>query len=191
MDLGSGVCLPRAPLCLLCPLSLLCAARQLGQPERFPTAAAKTNWTLRHEAAMLVRDRVERVLVVQYAEKQRWAGLWDLPRLTDSIGAAIPSTAKLADKTFRAELQTKFQELLGAAVKLGDPLHRLKHGVTRYKITLDLFAAKLAKPPAAFRKLAPALQDARWVTPAELQKLPLSTTGRVLVKRFVIIDPET
>jgi len=184
MDLGSGVCLPRGPLCLLCPVNTLCAARQLGTPEKYPAAAEKTNWTLRHEAAVLVRDKQQRVLVVQYAEKQRWAGMWDLPRLTVSIGEAIPSAAKLAEEAMAVDVQLKFQNLLGAPVKLDDPLHRLKHGVTRYKITLDLFAAKIAKPPPKLTKLGPAIQEARWVTPAELHELPLSTTGRALVKKF-------
>jgi A/G-specific adenine glycosylase len=183
MDLGSGVCLPRAPLCLLCPVNELCAARKLGTPEKFPAAAEKTNWTLRHEAAVLVRDK-QRVLVVQYAEKQRWAGMWDLPRLTVSIGEAIPTVAKLDDEALGVDLQLKFLDLLGVKLKLGEPQHRLKHGVTRYKITLDLFAAKLAKPPAKFPNLSPAVQAARWVTPAELHDLPLSTTGRALVKKF-------
>lgn len=184
MDLGSGICLPRAPLCLLCPVNSLCAARKLGQPEKFPAAVEKTNWTLRHEAAVLVRDKQQRILVVQYAEKQRWAGMWDLPRLTVSIGEAIPTAAQLEDEALGVDLQLKFQTLLGAAVKLGGPQHRLRHGVTRYKITLDLFAAKLTKPPATLAKLGPALQAARWVTPAELHDLPLSTTGRVLVKKY-------
>ena len=131
-----------------------------------------------------LRDKQQRILVVQYAEKQRWAGMWDLPRLTVSIGETIPSSAQLEDEAFGIDLQLKFQNLLGAAVKLGDPQHRLKHGVTRYKITLDLFAAKFAKPPAAFAKLGAAVQAARWVTPAELHDLPLSTTGRALVKKF-------
>ena len=183
MDLGSGVCLPRGPLCLLCPVNALCAARKLGTPEKFPAAAQKTNWTMRHEAAVLVRDK-GRVLVVQYAEKQRWAGMWDLPRLTVSIGETIPSAAKLADEAFAVDLQLKFQSLLGVKLKIGEAQHRLKHGVTRYKITLDLFAAKFAKPPAKFPNLAPALQAARWVTPPELHELPLSTTGRALVKKF-------
>lgn len=183
MDLGSGVCLPRGPLCLLCPLNALCAARKLGAPENFPAAAEKTNWTLRHEAAVLVRDK-QRVLVVQYAEKQRWAGMWDLPRLTVSIGETIPAPAQLDDEAFGVDLQLKFQALLGAKLNLGASQHRLKHGVTRYKITLDLFAAKFAKAAAKFPNLAPALQAARWVTPAELHDLPLSTTGRALVKKF-------
>ncbi len=183
MDLGSGVCLPRAPLCLLCPVNSLCAARKLGQPEKFPAAAEKTNWTLRHEAAVLVRDK-QRILVVQYAEKQRWAGMWDLPRLTVSIGEPISTAAQLEDEAFGVDLQLKFHDLLGVKFKLGEPQHRLKHGVTRYKITLDLFTAKFAKPPAKFPNLAPALQAARWVTPAELHDLPLSTTGRALVKKF-------
>ena len=41
MDLGSTVCTPRAPRCLLCPLADACAARGLGTPEAFPVKAAK------------------------------------------------------------------------------------------------------------------------------------------------------
>lgn len=36
MDLGSAVCTPRAPKCLLCPLTDVCEGRRSGKPERFP-----------------------------------------------------------------------------------------------------------------------------------------------------------
>jgi A/G-specific adenine glycosylase len=41
MDLGSSVCVPRSPRCLLCPLAADCRARQEGRPEDFPVKAAK------------------------------------------------------------------------------------------------------------------------------------------------------
>ena len=41
MDLGSGVCTPRAPDCLLCPLASICAARAAGEQELYPVKAAK------------------------------------------------------------------------------------------------------------------------------------------------------
>lgn len=41
MDLGSTVCTPRAPKCLLCPVAEDCAGRQMGEPERFPVKPMK------------------------------------------------------------------------------------------------------------------------------------------------------
>ncbi|WEK47511.1 MAG: A/G-specific adenine glycosylase [Candidatus Andeanibacterium colombiense] len=41
MDLGTAICTPRDPKCLLCPLSAECAGRAGGDPARFPVKAAK------------------------------------------------------------------------------------------------------------------------------------------------------
>lgn len=41
MDLGSSVCTSKAPRCLLCPLSEVCKARIIGEPERLPVKPAK------------------------------------------------------------------------------------------------------------------------------------------------------
>ena len=41
MDLGAGVCTSRAPKCLICPLSGLCAAQGALTPEAFPVKAPK------------------------------------------------------------------------------------------------------------------------------------------------------
>ncbi|MHA6333129.1 A/G-specific adenine glycosylase [Qipengyuania sp. CAU 1752] len=63
MDLGSRICTPRNPQCLLCPLSNYCAGRVAG-PERFPVKPARktkpqrkgTAWWIEREGAVwLVR----------------------------------------------------------------------------------------------------------------------------------------
>ena len=41
MDLGSTICTPRAPKCLLCPVAEDCMGRRTGEPERFPVKPAK------------------------------------------------------------------------------------------------------------------------------------------------------
>ena len=41
MDLGSGICTPRAPQCLICPLCDACAAHATGQAEALPVKAPK------------------------------------------------------------------------------------------------------------------------------------------------------
>lgn len=41
MDLGATVCTVKNPACLMCPLSPACAARQEGEPQRYPVKAAR------------------------------------------------------------------------------------------------------------------------------------------------------
>lgn len=41
MDLGSGICTPRSPKCLICPLARGCAARAQGDPARYPRRLPK------------------------------------------------------------------------------------------------------------------------------------------------------
>ena len=65
MDLGSAICTPRRPRCLLCPLSPACAARAQGEPERYPVKKPKaarphrlgTIFWLEHDGCVLLERR--------------------------------------------------------------------------------------------------------------------------------------
>ncbi len=66
MDLGATICTPRAPRCMLCPLSGECAAFRADEAERYPVKAAKrakplrrgrAYWIERDGAVWLVRRR--------------------------------------------------------------------------------------------------------------------------------------
>ncbi len=48
MDLGSAICSPKRPKCLLCPLAADCAAHAAGEEEAFPVKAAKKARPARH-----------------------------------------------------------------------------------------------------------------------------------------------
>ena len=41
MDLGAGICLPRSPCCMLCPLQPVCVAGRAGDAERYPVRTRK------------------------------------------------------------------------------------------------------------------------------------------------------
>lgn len=188
MDLGSQICLPREPLCLLCPAASLCAARALGKVDSIPLAAKKTNWTARHEAAALLTrgllSRGQEILVVQYATGERWAGLWDVPRVTLTVGEPIPPESELTG--LHSQLVTELTSLIELSWEIVGLRRRFKHVVTRYKITLDLFAARCSTmPPGKFRFDQKRLIAARWVKQSELANLPLSTTGRMIVEQFL------
>ncbi len=77
MELGSTVCLPRAPRCSDCPLEKLCAARQAGVEQRLglrPARRARPTTMLN----VLVPRRNGRVLLVREPSGV-FSGLWHFP----------------------------------------------------------------------------------------------------------------
>ena len=110
------------------------------------------------------------LLAVASSVPRRWAGLWDFPR----FAVVAEQTANVRDS-----LRDEMKRTLGIEVTIGESLQTLKHGVTRFKITLDAYDVELTsgklKPTTPFA-------EARWVSPKELGEYPLNTTGRKLTK---------
>jgi A/G-specific adenine glycosylase len=166
MELGSLVCKPSAPQCGQCPVATLCAAHESGVQHLLPKLPQRTAFTDLNEAAVVVRKRGQ-VLVRQCAEDQRWAGLWDFPRF------ALESEAP---RQVREELVAKVQEQTGVTITPGELLKTIRHGVTRYRITLDCYESQFASGRLR------AGQPLRWLTVPQLGELPLSTTGRKIAR---------
>jgi A/G-specific adenine glycosylase len=90
MELGAVVCTPRAPVCLTCPVRELCATRgELPATEK-PVPRKKREI----HCALNYRDgdgRERAVFLVQRArDASLMAGMWELPELADTNGAASP-----------------------------------------------------------------------------------------------------
>jgi len=164
MELGSRVCLARGPRCDACPLALLCRARALGLVAEIPAAKAKPPVESRREAAVVVR-RGRRVLLVKCPEGGRWAGLWDFPRF------AVDAKH---DAGLRNELVAGVARLTGVSIEPGECLATIRHGVTRFRITLDCYDAVYQ------RDSGQSTVPLRWLRADELADYPLSTTGRKL-----------
>jgi A/G-specific adenine glycosylase len=64
--------------------------------------------------------------------------------------------------------------LTGVTCSPGSLLKTIKHGVTRYRITLECFEARYTSG----RILSTAAAPVRWVALDDLAEYPLSTTGR-------------
>ncbi|MEX2174424.1 MAG: A/G-specific adenine glycosylase, partial [Pirellulaceae bacterium] len=162
MELGSEICTPKAPACDRCPVRRHCLAYERELQDQIPVAARKTKYEEVTEAAVVVR-RGGRVLVRQCQPGERWAGLWDFPRFA----------ARGADMAARVS------ELTGVAALVGERFAKLRHGVTRFRITLDCYEAKYIRQT---RGLAASPACIRWVSTDELAALPLSTTGRKIAR---------
>jgi A/G-specific adenine glycosylase len=166
MELGSQVCRPQVPQCPECPVATLCHARIEGRQAEIPLRSPKPPAEAVREAAALVSRR-GRVLLVQWPEGRRWAGLWDFPRF--AVRGRRPAD-------IHRELVENVRRLTGVCVRPGPHLKTLRHGVTRFRITLDCYAAEYLSGRHLPQKHLPI----RWLRPAELEGYPLSSTGRKL-----------
>lgn len=164
MELGALVCFPQSPACGRCPVAAFCQARVSGRVDSIPAKADRPKPQERTEYALVVRDRRGGLLVRPLGDGGRWAGLWDVPRTherpVDSVAAAA---AWLSDQ-------------LGVAVTSGPRLRTIRHAVTNYRISLHVHDATIHR---GSEKLPPPW---RFVTPAELAELPMSVTGRKIVR---------
>lgn len=168
MELGALVCTPHAPRCGECPVRSLCAAHEHGVVHELGPTTKKVAFTELREAAVVVWNG-PRVLVRRCAADERWAGLWDFPRF--ELEAAGPLLA-------RDELAAGVFSLTGVRCAPGPLIKTFKHGVTRYRITLDCYRAERT----GGRLRSSAQRPAQWVDPHALDELPLSTTGRKLAR---------
>ncbi len=94
MDLGAMVCLPRKPLCLVCPLQSRCVAFTESEPERYPVKSRKLTRKAEAWWLLLLRDPSGRVWLERRPTKGIWAGLYSLPMyLSESALLDHPAVA--------------------------------------------------------------------------------------------------
>ena len=171
MELGSLVCTPRQPACAACPLAALCPTRALDLTESIPGPKKPKQFEEVVEAAVVIR-RGSKVFIRRRGEGERWAGLWDFPRF-----------AARADGKHEARvdaLAVNTAELTGIFFEGAQLLATLRHGVTRFRITLHCYQARHTRTQR--RKAAAQKAEQAWVNISALEALPLSTTGRRIAR---------
>jgi A/G-specific adenine glycosylase len=166
MELGALVCTPAAPRCGECPLAARCRARQQGLQESIPARTPPPAVTLVQEVAVVVREE-QRVLLVQRPEVGRWANLWEFPH------GPLQS-----EETHEQAAVRLVRELTGLEIRLGAELLTIRHGITRYQITLVCFEAE--RLAGSFQSAF--YRQAVWVALADLAGYPVSAPQRRLAR---------
>ena len=103
----------------------------------------------------------------QCREGERWAGLWDFPRL---------------DNNDLNNLSLTIQQETGLLTELSSLNHCIKHAVTRFRIRLDCYTAD-----SVVGRLQRGSRFS-WKKVEEVDGLPLSVTGRKFAKKFLGLD---
>ncbi len=168
-DIGSQICLPKNPNCLLCPFNEMCPTFASGSQATIPVPKRPKEFTQLREAALVIRNDKGRILMRRCEADERWAGLWDFPRF-DVTQCNTPNA-----ETKSVAIQ--FRERFGKSVLVGGKIHELKHAVTRYRITLKSYEAEIDASLGG--KWNPGVER-QWTNLAELNNLALSSSGKKL-----------
>jgi A/G-specific adenine glycosylase len=157
MDLGATLCTPKAPACVLCPLSPACAARGRGDPESFPRRMKKHTGALRRGAAFVAIRADGHVLVRRRPGKGLLGGMTEVPTSewrTARTGAQFDEAQALAEAPTLAAacrggtIATQWRRIAGMVT----------HRFTHFPLELVVFAAQLprnVRAPDGMRFIAP------------------------------------
>ena len=168
MDLGSAICTPHNPACLLCPINAFCRAYALGIQEQRPVLEAKAPTPhITVTAAIIHRGGL--VLLARRPANGLLGGLWEFPGGKQEPGESLPQA-----------LAREIDEELGVTVQVGDPFGVYHHGYTHFKVTLHAFFCHLVDgEPQALHA-----SELAWATPTALDGFPMGKIDRQIARRL-------
>jgi A/G-specific adenine glycosylase len=156
MELGATLCTASSPDCKACPVQKHCAAFARGCVHRLPLKAMKTPSTERRFVAVVLRSR-NRFLVRKRPAGMVNCDLWEFPN---------------AEIRGRGRVRDALRDLGGAAI--ASKAFRIKHTITRYRITLDVFQADANENHL----------HGKWCSREQLGRLAFSSAHRRIADRL-------
>jgi len=159
MELGATICLPRAPLCLECPVYALCRTR--GEHETAPRAKLRSR-----EVAYLLSLRKRGVatqvlLAKRPADASLMPGMYELP----------PLPLDAADD----------------AMTEREPVLRVRHAITNTSYYVRVYSP-LGPGDKVLRRAVPiATSDLHWVKTSALAAVPLTGLAKKVLQRLDVM----
>ena len=154
MELGALICAPKNPRCPECPVRSTCVAHRRGIVDRLPELPRRAPSTSRRFYAFVIKSNS------RYLVRQRPAGvvnahLWEFPNVELNGDTTLAKIAKSA---------------LGFRPGSLEEVGVIKHTITRYRITLEVFRGSA--------RYSPVKRDGEWLTRRDLDQLPFSSAHK-------------
>jgi len=165
MELGETVCQPLAPDCAHCPVARSCAAYlETDNPAAFPHRPRLSPRPHVRAAVVALKDG-DRFFVQRRPLSGLLGGLWEFPggKIESGEQPRAAAARELAEET---------------ALAAGSLAYRgvVRHGYSHFTVELHVFEGALAG--RQFRRAA----GERWVTTAELRRLPIPRATEKVVR---------
>ncbi|MEM7116436.1 MAG: A/G-specific adenine glycosylase [Chloroflexota bacterium] len=171
MELGQKVCLPAKPMCLLCPLSAHCLARQRGTQLERPVRPPRKNTPHYDVAAGIIwqtekQGAAETFLIAQRPLNGLLGGLWEFPGGKQEANETLPQT-----------LAREIQEELDIHIDVCEFLTSIKHAYTHFRITLHTYHAVYRSGTIQHLGVA----NHAWVTLKDLDNYAFARTDQQII----------
>jgi A/G-specific adenine glycosylase len=163
MELGSLVCKPATPLCLLCPVQEFCEAFSLGEQEIIPRP--KQRLYRKIEAVLGVVEQQGRYLIQKRPPTGLLSDLWE-----------FPGGKRQKGETLEQALRREIREELSAEIEDIEFLTRVNHAYTQYQVKLSAFQCSLKTDPFLSK------DGHRWVSLKEMRKYPFPSGSAKIIQ---------
>ena len=157
MDLGAGICTPKSPSCLICPVAEHCQAREMGIAETLPRKAPKKAKPQKYGYVYWIENERGEILTEIRAEKGMLGGMrafptsdWDKKKNKISHVNYFP--------------RVKWEALSG----------QVRHSFTHFDLTLDIFGSSIASSDTP--------DGYHWVSAKDLKTAGLPTLFKKVLK---------
>lgn len=137
MDLGSSICTPKKPACILCPLNDNCAALSEGEPEFYPVKAPKKARPVRYGAAFIIISPEGQVYLRKRADKGLLGGMSEVPN-SEWVQVDIDQPEQISALTGIE---------LAPFVAQWQPSGSITHIFTHFELRLNIYKAEIAAMP--------------------------------------------
>ncbi len=156
MELGSRICRPKSPLCVVCPVNDFCDAFRTARQDEFPVRV-KSKPTPEYHIAVGVIYKGDRVLITRRKAEGLLGGLWEFP------GGKVEQ-----DETAKAACVREIREEVGLSVEKVDFLTRINHAYSHFRIGVDVFRCHYRAGEVVLNGPV----DYRWIRLEEIDQFP-------------------
>ena len=163
MELGSLVCRPKNPLCLLCPVQEYCKAFVMGEQEVIPRPKKRSYRKI--EAVIGVMEKKGKYLIQKRPPTGLLSDLWE-----------FPGGKKRKGETLEQALRREIEEELGVEVDGIQFLTQVKHSYTHFQVKLHAFRCIMKTDPSLSK------DTHRWVSLRGMRKYPFPSGSAKIVK---------
>ncbi len=173
MELGQRVCVPAAPFCTDCPISMFCLARERGTQYERPLRPPKTR--VPHYdvvAGVIWQSEISadaKFLIARRPLDGMLGGLWEFP------GGKVEGS-----ENYEEALRREIAEELTIGIRVGRYLGEVKHAYTHFRITLHVFYARhLEGTPQHI-----GVTDHAWISLSDLDRYAFAVTDLRIIDKI-------
>jgi A/G-specific adenine glycosylase len=172
MDLGATICVPKNPRCLICPVRVLCRARQNGRQEQRPVMKPKKDVPHYVHAAGVIIKR-GRVLLAQRPSNGLLGGMWEFPN-----GRVNGDPAKELAKALKTGYKLRLRVKQGGNIQNKTALGVVQHAYSHFTVTVYAFECDLVSMSKD--------KNLKWVSLKELDHFPMGKIDRQIANKTVL-----